>query len=149
MTSSIRTMALDHLIVCAGKRVDPGCAEVIQQYVPRQESTRCRFVMREWLTEDQFRAAALLWVTDANASAECVDDALRLGIALLVPASQTGLKQLCHAAGCGLFYHDAAEALRCLEYLVREDAVRCRMAANGYEYWRAPTQAPLAMAVEA
>ena len=149
MTSSIRTTALDQLVVCAGRRVDPGCADVIQTYVPQQESSRCRFVMREWLADDQFPSASVVWVTDEKAAAECVEGALQAGIALLVPAVNADLKKLCQTAACGLYYHDGREALRCLEYLLREEAMRCRMAANGYQYWRALREQPAAKAVGA
>jgi hypothetical protein len=121
--------AAGRLIACAGIHMNSECARVMAE-----SGDEYRFVMREWLSEDQLRLAALLWIVDDSAPWSDVRFALTHRIPLLVPENNAPMKQICMNANCGIWYRDEAGARLCLESLLADDALRKRMGANGQAY---------------
>jgi hypothetical protein len=122
------------IIACTGTRVDPKCARVIANFGHNGENAGYYFVMKEWLSEDRFRRSLLLWVVDSSTPCDDIDPALRYAIPLLVPEESAGLKQLCVRAKCGIWYRDEVDARLCLEYLLKAQAIREQLGANGQAY---------------
>ncbi|MBV8808487.1 MAG: hypothetical protein JO033_07415 [Acidobacteriaceae bacterium] len=126
--------ALRQLIVCAGNRIAAACAQAMEDFSASQQGNRCEFSMSEWLDETQFRQAALLWIVDDSQPWNTVHFALQNQIALLVPADNIPMRQLCINASCGVFFQDAADVRACLEFLLTNEVARTRMGANGRAY---------------
>lgn len=127
-------MATEQIIVCAGIRMRPECARVIADLGAGGQGSKCRFAMSEWLSDDQFRRAALLWTVDDSAPWDEVHFALSHGIPLLAPADNAPLIQVCVSASCGIWYGDEIDARLCLEFLLSSHAIRERLGANGQAY---------------
>jgi hypothetical protein len=124
------------LIICAGIRVQPACAQAMEDFQENQRRDVCRFIMSEWVDDDQYYGATLLWVVDDSEPWEAVHFAMRNQIPLLVPEDNEPMKQVCVSAGCGMFYRDAPEARTSIEFLLTNEAVRRQLGANGQEYIR-------------
>jgi len=127
-------VAAERLVVCAGAHVKPECASAMEDFLAAQESDIYRFVMSDWLSEDQLRGAALLWIVNDSAIWDPVQFALWNEIPLLIPEANTTLKQICVSANCGMYYRDAADARLCLEFLLANDGIRKRLGSNGHAY---------------
>lgn len=127
-------MASEQVVVCAGRCMKSECALAISDLDFGGEGSKYRFVMREWLSQEQFRQAALLWIVDDPAPWDEVDFALSHAIPLLVPAGNALLMGVCVSGNCGLWYRDEIDARLCLEFLLSNDAIRERMGANGRAY---------------
>jgi hypothetical protein len=136
---SVFNTSTKRLVVCAGDRLSPECAHGIQTLV-QQIGDSCRFVMNEWLDPGQLREAVVFWVVDPHACLDIVATAMEAGLPILVPAANARLANLCRTNRCGLSYRDMSEALQCLEYLLNEDGVRCRMAVNAWQTKRYPVE---------
>ena len=121
------------LIVCVGKNVKPECIRAMESYLQGHSGNRHRFVMVDWIEEDQAREAKLLWVIDWKAKTRDVTIGLRNRIPLLVPEKNAVLKELCVSSNCGLYYHDEYEAEACLEYLIRNKKIASVLGRNGYQ----------------
>lgn len=122
------------LIICAGIRVQPACAQAMEDFQENQRRDDCRFIMSEWADDDQYNEATLLWVVDDSEPWEAVHFAMRNGIPLVIPEDNEPMKQVCVSAGCGMFYRDAPEARTSLEFLLTNEAVRRQLGANGQAY---------------
>jgi hypothetical protein len=122
------------LVVCAGSQVHPAWTRVLASSLNDKQENGCEFVMSEWLNDEQFRRASLLWVLDDSTPWGAVHAALCSRISLLVPESNSAMKEICVKAGCGLYYRDAVEARYCLNLVLTEDALRKRMGESGHEY---------------
>lgn len=119
------------LIVCIGKHVNPQCALAMDVFLKEQRQYIYRFVMSEWLSEDQFITARILWIVDREFNRENLTFGLKNKIPLLVPENNKELKNLCVKWNSGLFYKDALEAEECLEYLLSNDNERKILGENG------------------
>jgi hypothetical protein len=97
--------------------------------------------MADWIGDAELARARVLWVVDRSAGLAHVLRALRRGVPLLVPQDAPELRELCVAAGCGLFYRDPAEAIRCLEHLVADGATRRALGENGRAFLTQPWRA--------
>lgn len=124
------------LIVCAGFRVQPACTQAMEDFREDQPLDACRFIMSDWVDDDQYCRATLLWVVDNSEPWEAVHSAMSNRIPLLVPEDSEPMKQICLSASCGMFYRDATEARICLEFLLKNEAVRRQLGANGQAYLR-------------
>ena len=120
------------LIVCVGKCVGNECSQAMSVFRKKREEERYRFVMGDWLEEDQIREAKMLWVVDGNAKLEDVSVGMQYGIPLLVPQGNRALKSLCSSANCGLYYGNGNEAEACMEYLLYNPKAASIMGQNGY-----------------
>lgn len=116
------------LIICAGGHIGSECVQVMSGFP-------YRFVMSEWLSEDQFRLAALLWIVDGSAPWDAVYSALSHGIPMLVPEDNAAMQQLCRDANCGIWYRNGMDVQRCLESLLGDNAMREQLGANGKAYF--------------
>lgn len=119
------------LIVCIGKHVNPQCALAMDVFLKEQKKYTYRFVMSEWLSEDQFSTARILWIVDMEFNQENLIFGLKNKIPLLVPENNKKLKDLCVKWNSGLYYKDALEAEECLEYLLSNDIERRFLGENG------------------
>jgi len=124
------------LIVCTGAKVSPVCAAAMDSFLKDRPAAACRFVMQEWLHDEQFRTATLLWIMDGSEPWDIVQFTLRNRIPLLVPEDNFAMKEVCRNAGCGMYYGNAAEACLCLHLLVEEAGLRDRMGQSGYLYFK-------------
>lgn len=127
-------LAAGQLIVCTGIRMNPECARVIADLGNAGRGKNEQFVISEWLSEDQFRRAVLLWIVDDSAPWGDVRFALGHRIPLLVPENNAPMKQVCVSANCGVWYRDEIDARECLEFLLADDSLRERLGANGEAY---------------
>jgi len=107
------------LVACAGDRFDPDSAEALENFMATHDRQRYKFVMAEWLSEDQLREASVVWVVDRSHPGQFVSAALRSGIPLLVPEDNKELQALCSRSNSGLYFANAEEATECLAYLLR------------------------------
>ena len=124
------------LIVCAGVSVNVECGEAMGEFLKSHSQNTWRFVMSEWLNDDQYKRAALLWVVDDSEPWEAVQLAMSNRIPLLVPEDNEPMKQVCMSARCGMFYRGPSEARACLEFLLTNEVVRPQLGANGQAYLR-------------
>jgi hypothetical protein len=124
----------DQLIVCTGIRINPECTLAIADLGNGWHGNNPRFVMSEWMSEDQFRQAILLWIVDDSVPWGDVRFALSQRIPLLVPDTNAPMKQLCASANCGLWYRDEIDLRLCLESILADDALREHMGASGQLY---------------
>jgi len=129
------------LVLCAGIRVQPACAEAIENFMEDQSPHVCRFIMSEWVDDEQYEGATLLWVVDGSEPWEAVHLAMTNRIPILVPEDNEPMKQVCVTAGCGMFYRDASDARNCLEFLLMNETVRRQLGANGQAYLRQSSRA--------
>jgi glycosyltransferase involved in cell wall biosynthesis len=120
-----------NLILCAGTGFNPDCTRAITDlWESTQEPMKYRFVMVDWLAEDQFLNGRILWVVGADCAPEVSHRALRCHIPLLVPEANRELKELCRTGGCGLYYADADQARESLRYLFENYSVLAQLASN-------------------
>lgn len=122
------------LVVCAGDRISSECSWLIANAGLGNQPNGCRFVLCEWLNAEQFCRASLLWILDNSEPWDEVYFALHQGIPLLVPESNTALRDLCQRAGCGVWYRSESEAQAYLEYLLEGDAMCKRLGGEGRTY---------------
>ena len=126
--------AAPQIVVCAGIRVSAECARVVAAFGQNGQGNDCHFVMSEWLNDNQFRRAVLLWVVDSSTTCDDVNPALRSAIPLLVPEESPQLIQLCVDASCGMWYRNEIDARLCLEHLLASSTIREHLGANGQAY---------------
>ena len=124
----------EKLIVCVGEHINPQCAQTMDAFLKKHKHDIYRFVMSDWIEEDQLRKAKLLWIVDSKARFEDVTVGLWNRIPLLAPEDNTELKKLCSSANCGLYYRNADEAEACIEYLMQNESVAYTIGQSGYKY---------------
>ncbi len=115
------------LIACVGDRVMPKCAEAMEQ-IAKEGNATYRFIMADWLDDQQLRMAKLLWVVDEDVGLEGIVRGLANHIPLVVPERNGELKDLCNQDNCGLYYRDAEEAVECLQFFLSDEAIRSQCA---------------------
>lgn len=125
------------LIACIGKRVNQQCAQTMNSFLNEEQQGIYRFVMSDWVQEDQFPMLKLLWVVDEEINQKDINIGIMNKLPLLVPEANEKLKNLCRARNCGLYYRDAVEAKACLEYLINNDTERVAMGQNGFTIYYA------------
>ena len=123
-----------NLVVCLGRVVDPIATAAISEIHQQPLGENLRFVMTNWLAEDQICEAVVLWIVDASAELPEILTFLRFGVPLLVPEECHDLKQLCVSGNCGLFFQNTDEALACLTYLIRNPLVRKSLGENAKNF---------------
>jgi hypothetical protein len=122
------------LIVCVGNQIAPECADAIDEILGNQGKQQYRFVMREWIADDQLGQAKVLWVVDDRVPAHVVLCGLQNKIPLLVPEQSTVLKDLCSTANCGLYFLDSQDAAACLQYLTNNEEVCDSIGKSGQRF---------------
>jgi glycosyltransferase involved in cell wall biosynthesis len=123
------------LVVCLGQRISSQCSQAIDLIVQDGLHLRCRFVLNDWIQDDQRMKANLLWVVDQEVARQAVMVALKNKIPLLVPEHHAELKDLCCSANCGLYYRDPLEAEACIRYLMHHGSAAHAMGRNGYHFF--------------
>jgi hypothetical protein len=124
------------LVVCLGQRISSECSQAMDLVVRDGLRHRYRFVLNDWIQDDQRMKAQLLWVVDQQVSLQNVRIGLENKIPLLVPEYHAELKDLCCSANCGLYYRNELEAEACIRYLTENESVAHAMGRNGYHYIR-------------
>jgi len=120
------------LILCSGKLVSSICTRAMDLLVQDHKQRIYRFVMNDWIQEDQFKKAKILWVVDEKINDKEVIFGIENKIPLLVPENNVKLKKLCIEGNCGLYYKDALDAEVCLEFLINNEMERIAMGQNGF-----------------
>lgn len=127
------------IVLCSGHYVSLDCARAIVEFDKAVESDypnggtashRDRFILRDWLSPDDWANVKLLWVVDDGGNQHEVLEALQHGVPLLVPEHNQSLVELCRAGQCGLFYADELEAEGCLRYLKSNPSLLAALGQN-------------------
>lgn len=126
--------SLTQVVICAGSRVMPECAQAMESFQNEGRQKAPRFLMSEWCSKDQLLGAALLWIVDSSEPWVTMLFALRNQIPFLVSEENYVVKRLCVGAGCGVSFRGAPEARFCLDLLLADEALRRQMGANGRAY---------------
>lgn len=119
-----------NLIICAGEKVDDECIKAMEVY--RRRNPWQRFVMIDWLDEEDIKDGLLLWVVDKDADVEDMHTGLRNRLPVVVPRDNGDVRSLCIDGNCGLLYKDHHEIVSALEYLYKNMDVRRVMGEQGF-----------------
>jgi hypothetical protein len=109
--------APDHLIACAGNRIDPRCTEAMERVALCLPYLSIRFVDINWLAPMELESVLFGWVVDIDLSMDHMQGALRVG-ALLIPAERPDLKALCSPERCYV-YETASEAAERIAWILK------------------------------
>lgn len=123
------------VIACVGKNFDSKCVQAMTYFLNKNPEFNPRFVMSEWLQDDQFSTVQFLWVVDPKTNKDEVNIGLINKLPLLVPEVNDVLKKICVKGNCGLYYRDALEAGECLEFLLSNERERKVLGQNCFEYY--------------
>jgi hypothetical protein len=127
-----RTSSRRHpVVICHGKTVDAECEEVFRIFSKELDAKSIRFIMSDWLSEDQIKKGVLFWIVDGREDLQAGMTGLSHGLPLLVPERNPELKKVCVQFNCGLFYRDRLDAGAAIAYLVQNDRQRKQLAENG------------------
>jgi glycosyltransferase involved in cell wall biosynthesis len=119
-----------HLIIGIGHNIDDISNDAIMLFDNYFDENKPRYVMAEWLTENQQKMASLAWVADNSLASADTNQILNYGMALVVPAKNVELVALCKKYNCGLYYRDADEAAACINHLIFNKNDRTALAKN-------------------
>ena len=81
----------DFLVACVGNRIDPRCAEAMDLVMRVLPYTSIRFVNGDWFAPHELATASLYWVVDVEISVDLLDQALTLGLPILLPSEREDL----------------------------------------------------------
>lgn len=123
------------VIACAGKNFDSKCVQAMTYFLNKNPEFNLRFVMSEWLQDDQLSTVKFLWVVDPKTNKDEINIGLINKLPLLVPETNDVLKNICIKGNCGLYYRDALEAGECLEFLLSNERERKVLGQNCFEYY--------------
>jgi len=125
----------ENLIICLGKNFQPECVEGLGRFM-RSNGREYKIVMCDWLNEEKYREAKLLWILDKEIDWKAVLVGLRNKIPLLVPEEHEELKRLCVAGNFGLYHrNDPIDVEVCLQYLTGNESLRKSMGRNGLRFF--------------
>lgn len=119
------------IIVCHGKHVDPMCADAMKIFSKNFSSRKIRFILSDWLYEDQLKTGTLFWIVDECENLSTAYFGLNYDLPLLVPEKKQELKKLCVQFNCGLFYRECLEAGNAIQYILNNEKERNMMIKNG------------------
>jgi glycosyltransferase involved in cell wall biosynthesis len=118
------------VIACHGKRVSE-VSRLVLEILPRYlKGEQPMFIMDEWLTSEQIRAADLIWVIDNSNTNVDTTKVSACGIPMLIPENNRILLNLCRREGSGLYYHDAQEAAACIAFLRSHPEISVEVSRN-------------------
>ncbi len=119
------------LIVCHGKRVDPACAAAIglssKNVIPRN----ILFLMFDWLSDDQIRDGALLWIVNECEDISALHSCLRYALPLLVPEKKKEFQTICEKLHGCMLYRDCLDAGDVINFIVQNEKEWRMMMKNG------------------
>jgi glycosyltransferase involved in cell wall biosynthesis len=124
------------LISCLGERVNEESDWALDAFTRKRVCKNDRFVMAEWLQEDQLRSSGIAWIVDDGVGPSDVPEGLRHGAALITPANNVALKAFCRNGNCGLYYEDSLESEACIAYLLENVATRSALGRNSEMYFK-------------
>lgn len=134
-TTSNKNNSKRILIGCIGDCFIQEIWEGLKEFSTAPINERCRFVMYDWLQQDQQKNIDLCLVLDCSTPKMKLTNVLKHEIPLLVPSKNTELTKLCRMAQCGLYYSNKYEINACLEYLAYHDNQRQLMGKNGFKHF--------------
>jgi glycosyltransferase involved in cell wall biosynthesis len=105
------------VIICKGDHLDPVCAKALRM-MSSPDFQKIRFVLSEWLQDDQKENGTLLWIINEWEKFSQKDPDYQYLLPLLVPENNVDFKKICMKYNCGLFYNGSLEAFCTLEYLL-------------------------------
>lgn len=123
------------IVACLGKNFDSKCVQAMTDFLNKNPEFNLRFVMGEWLQDNQFSTVKLLWVVDPKTNKDGVNIGLINKLPLLIPEANDVLKNICVKGNCGLYYRDALEARECLKFLLSNERERKALSQNCFEYY--------------
>lgn len=123
------------VIACVGKNFASKCVQAMTYFLNKNPEFNLRFVMSEWLQDDQLSTVKFLWVVDPKTNKDDLNIGLINKLPLLVPETNDVLKNICIKGNCGLYYRDALEAGECLEFLLSNERERKVLGQNCFEYY--------------
>jgi len=109
------------LILCVGHCFDSKCStalKLLPYYLDYNSSPL--LVMADWVTEQQYKQATLIWIVDPKISINDIQKFFWLELPFLVPEENKNLVNLCCVGKFGLYYNDEHEAAACIRYFLRE-----------------------------
>lgn len=130
--SNVEQIGKHNLIICYGNHINCEDSDIINIFSKNLGNENCRFVMFDWLQDDQVSSGVMLWVVDKSIDKKSLLPRLKCKLPLLVPEENGELKQLCKTYNCGLYYQTPYEAEEVLLCLLRDGRIRSIIAANGY-----------------
>jgi glycosyltransferase involved in cell wall biosynthesis len=122
------------VIACVGKNFDSKCVQAMTYFLNKNPEFNLRFVMSEWLQDDQLSTVKFLWVVDPKTNKDEINIGLINKLPLLVPETNDVLKNICTKGNCGLYYRNAVEAGECLEFLLSNERERKVLGQNCLNY---------------
>lgn len=131
-SSSAEQIGKQNLVLCYGSHIDLDCIDAINRFSQSSENGDWRFVMFDWLQDDQIKAGAVLWVVDKSIDGKSLFAGLKYKLPLLVPEGNDELRRFCIKYNCGLYYLTTYEAEGALQCLLNNERIRCIIAANSY-----------------
>lgn len=108
--------------------MDPLADKFLRAKYPLFNATR--FVLASWLDKEELSKARFIWVAGAFNEDERLAQYLEAKLAILVPASNQELVDICYRGNCGLHYADIHELGACLDLLLGDPDV-CRGLGEG------------------
>jgi glycosyltransferase involved in cell wall biosynthesis/ubiquinone/menaquinone biosynthesis C-methylase UbiE len=123
------------IIACVGHQISPMCIQAMRSVSNRRHQFILRFLMADWLQEDQLSSSGLIWIVDQNVTLKELAIGLINKIPLLVPDEIAELRYTCIKGNCGLYYRSSQEAEACLEYLIENESIRIAMGNNGFKFY--------------
>jgi len=123
------------IIVCYGNQVDPECSKALKLFLTTTDNRNCRFLMFNWLHEDQIKSGVLLWIIDKSVDKRLIFGVLKNALPLLVPEKNLEYSDLCKRYNCGLYYQNAYEAEESIHYLLKNERERTIIAENRYKIY--------------
>jgi len=134
--SEIKEIKDEMIVACRGHQVNHQCIQAMRSILNKSQQIPLRFLLFDWLREDQLLSAKLLWIVDRNTDINDAAIALTNKLSLLVPEDTAKLKNLCIKGNCGLYYKDAIEAEACLEYLIKNEVERIALGECGLDFFQ-------------
>ncbi|OKH31812.1 glycosyl transferase group 1 [Calothrix sp. HK-06] len=122
------------VILCCGESVLEKSFSTIAKFEESVHSSSYKFLMSDWVTLKEWEQAELLWIVDDKGNEQDILNALKLGLAILVPQQNQKLVELCRIGQCGLFYADEIEAEVCLEYFINEPLILKTLGQNAKRF---------------
>ena len=122
------------VIACVGKNFDSRCTQAMAYFLNKNPELDSRFIMAEWLQDDQLKRVKILWVVDPKIGEDELNIAFNNKFPILVPEMNDILKNICTKGNCGLYYCGALEAEACLEFLANNDRESKILGQNCFKY---------------
>jgi hypothetical protein len=116
----------DHVIACAGNRIDSRCAEAMERIALCLPYLSIRFVDITWLAPIELASVVVCWVVDVDLSVDQMQSALQVGSPFLVPAERPDLEALSRPGRCYI-YETSSEAAERIAWILSDGSKRAEL----------------------